>query len=280
MTVAARAGAGHPRVALSSSSVYPLGLEATFQLAAELGYDGIELMVLSDPATWDLDGVRALSREYDVPVLSLHAPCLLVTQRVWGTLDPWTKLDRSIDLAFELETDVVVVHPPFRWQKDYAADFCDGVAVREHERRVHLAVENMYPWRAGNRSVEAYLPHWDPVPYPYDNVTLDFSHAATAGSDVLEMQAALGPRLRHVHLTDGSGSVWDEHLLPGDGGQPCGEFLQRLADKGYDGVVAVEVSTRKRLPEQRVVDLAEALVFARLHLGADPVPVRDREVRS
>ena len=49
-----------------------------------------------------------------------------------------------------------------------------------------LAVENMYPWRARSREMLAYLPHWDPVSQPYDNVTLDLSHTATAGSDALD----------------------------------------------------------------------------------------------
>ena len=67
-------------------------------------------------------------------MLSVHAPTLLVTQRVWGT-DPWEKIDRSIALADELGADTVVLHPPFRWQREYARDFVDGVARRERGRR-------------------------------------------------------------------------------------------------------------------------------------------------
>ncbi|HQY97673.1 MAG TPA: sugar phosphate isomerase/epimerase, partial [Phycicoccus sp.] len=113
--------------------------------------------------------------------------------------------------------------------------------------------------------------HWDPVTQPYDHVTLDLSHTATARSDAMAMAEALGPRLTHVHLADGLGSNLDEHLVPGRGGQPCGEFLERLADTGFTGSVVVEVSTRKVSPEQREVDLAEALAFARLHLATVPV---------
>jgi sugar phosphate isomerase/epimerase len=264
-----------PRVTLSSSSVYPLGVAAAFETAARLGYDGVEVMVLSDPTTQDAGALRALARRYDMPVLSIHAPTLLVTQRVWGTSDPWTKVDRSIDLALDLGSDTVVLHPPFRWQKEYASSFTDGVAIREHERDVILAVENMFPWRARNTAMQAYLPHWDPVPQPYDNVTLDLSHTATAGSDALQMQAALGTRLHHIHLADGTGSMKDEHLVPGRGSQPCGEFLTRLMEARFAGIVAVEVGTRRVAPEQRDVDLAESLAFARLNLGESGLRVRD-----
>src|SRR5665648_494949 len=130
----------------------------------------------------------------------------------------------------------------------------------------------MFPWRARNRSVDAYLPHWDPVDQPYDHVTLDLSHAAIAGSDVLAMAAALGPRLAHLHLADGSGSPMDEHLVPGRGGQPCAELLGTLAVQQFSGSVVVEVSTRRVSGEQREADLAEALAFARLHLATATVP--------
>jgi Sugar phosphate isomerases/epimerases len=99
-------------------------------------------------------------------------------------------------------------------------------------------------------------------------VTLDLSHTATAGSDAMAMAAALGPRLAHIHLADGLGSPMDEHLVPGRGGQPCAELLETLAVQQFSGSVVVEVSTRRVSGEQREVDLAEALAFARLYLAA------------
>ncbi|QIM22846.1 sugar phosphate isomerase/epimerase [Phycicoccus sp. HDW14] len=258
------------RVTLSTASVYPEGCASAFATAARLGYDGVEVMVWTDPLTREAGALQRLSDLHGVPVLSVHAPTLLVTQRVWGA-DPWEKVDRSVGLARELGAGTVVLHPPFRWQREYARGFADGVALREDETDVRLAVENMYPWRAGarTREVEAYLPHWDPVPQPYDHVTLDLSHTATAGSDALEMVDRLGPRLTHLHLADGSGAPRDEHLVPGRGGQPCGAVLEALATKGFAGDVVVEVSTRRSDEEGRDLDLAEALAFARLHL--DPV---------
>jgi sugar phosphate isomerase/epimerase len=258
-------------VALSTASVYPGSCAATFDVAERLGYDGVEVMVWTDPVSQEAGALRALVDLHGIPVVSVHAPTLLLTQRVWGT-DPWTKVDRSVALARDVGASTVVVHPPFRWQREYARDFVDGVAVREEETGMAIAVENMFPWRAGTRDVQAYLPHWDPVPQPYDHVTLDLSHTATAGSDALEMVDALGPRLAHVHLADGVGSVMDEHLVPGRGMQPCGEVLEVLAARRYTGSVVVEVGTRKLGREEREDDLAEALAFARLHLAAAVSP--------
>ena len=257
------------RVALSTASVYPDGCAAAFATARRLGYDGVEVMVWTDPVSQVPGALAALSELHGIPVLSVHAPTLLLTQRVWST-DPWTKVDKSIELAREVGAETVVLHPPFRWQKEYAREFLDGVALREHETGIRLAVENMFPWRARNREYQAYLPGWDPVPLPYDNVTLDLSHTSTAGSDALQMATELGSRLAHVHLADGTGSAKDEHLVPGRGTQPCAEFLETLAVQGYSGSVVVEVGTRKLTVEQREIDLTEALAFARLHLAAAP----------
>ncbi len=268
MSVPARPAASPARVTLSTASVYPEGCASAFATAARLGYDGVEVMVWTDPLTREAGALRRLAEHHGVPVLSVHAPTLLVTQRVWGT-DPWQKVDRSVGLAQELGADTVVLHPPFRWQREYARGFTDGVALRERDSGTRLAVENMYPWRAASRSreVEAYLPHWDPVPQAYDHVTVDLSHTAAAGSDAMEMVRRLGSRLTHLHLADGSGAPRDEHLVPGRGTQPCGEVLETLAGAGYSGNVVVEVSTRRADPLQRELDLAEALAFARLHLA-------------
>lgn len=270
---------GLPRVTLSTSSVYPLGVAAAFETAARLGYDGVEVMVLSDPITQDAEVLNRLAQRHGLPVTSIHAPTLLVAQRVYGASDPWTKIDRSVDLAHEVGCPTIVLHPPFRWQKDYARSFIDGVATREHERDITLAVENMFPWRARRSHLQAYLPAWDPVPQPYDNVTLDLSHAATAGSDALDMQKALGQRLAHVHLADGSGSMKDEHLAPGSGTQPCAEFLRRLVTAGFRGDVAVEVNTRRGGGRTRKADLTQSLEFARRHLqeGLDLVQAAQQQ---
>ncbi|HET7398889.1 MAG TPA: sugar phosphate isomerase/epimerase [Intrasporangium sp.] len=255
-------------IGLSTASLYPSDAATAFSAAARLGYDAVEVMVWTDPVTQEAGALRALSELHGIPIVSVHAPTLLLTQRVWGN-DPWGKVDRSIELAQEVGASTVVLHPPFRWQREYAAGFVDGVATREDETGIRLAVENMFPWRTARRDVLAYLPHWDPVEQPFDHVTLDLSHTATAGSDALEMARQLGSRLTHVHLADGTGSFKDEHLVPGRGDQPCGAVLQLVADAGFDGAVVVEVGTRKVGPDQRELDLAEALAFARLHLAPE-----------
>lgn len=252
-------------VSLSTSSVYPGTTADGFAAAKRLGFDGVEVMVGIDETSADIDEVSRLSDVHQIAVTAVHAPCLLVTQRVWGT-DPWGKLRTSAQMAQAVGAGVIVVHPPFRWQRDYARGFVEGIADLEAETGLIYAVENMYPWRTGKREFQAYQPGWDPVEQPYEHVTLDLSHASTARSDVVAMAQSLGPRLAHIHMTDGSGSARDEHLIPGRGNQPCAEFLAQVAASDYAGHIAVEVSTRKAADDAaREADLLEALAFTRLH---------------
>ncbi|MGO1165748.1 MAG: sugar phosphate isomerase/epimerase family protein [Janibacter sp.] len=253
-------------VALSTASVYPEGAATAFELAADLGYDGVEIMVWTDPVSQNPRALRALADHHGVDIVSIHAPTLLLTQRVLSST-AWGKIDRSIELAQEVGAPTVVLHPPFRWQKEYARTFADGVAEREHDTGIVLAVENMFPWAARGRQVQAYLPHWDPVPQPYDHVTIDLSHTATARSDAMQMVRDLEGRLAHIHLADGHlTTLKDDHLVPGRGSQPCAEVLEHIAAHDFAGVVVLEVGTRRR-PKDREDDLRESLDFARRHLG-------------
>ncbi|MCY7401583.1 MAG: sugar phosphate isomerase/epimerase [Nocardioides sp.] len=257
-----------PTIGLSTASVYPESTAHAFGWAASVGYDAVEVMVGIDALSQQIGSVKRLSEHHRLPICAVHAPCLLFTQRVWG-IDPWGKLERSAEMAEAVGADVVVVHPPFRWQKDYAAGFVEGIASLEASTGIAFAVENMYPWRASSRrGMEMYLPGWDPSQEDYAHTTIDLSHAAIARSDVVEMAERSGDRLRHVHLTDGSGSAKDEHLVPGRGVMQAERFLKHLVGTGFEGHVVLEINTRRCTTRaERETDLRESLDFAREHLG-------------
>lgn len=255
------------KVGMSTAAVYPEGTAAAFAMAADLGYDGVEVMVQTEPLSQDADLLADLVQQHQIPVLSVHSPCLLVTARVWST-DPLVKLTRSVDMAERLGAETVVVHPPFVWQRAAAAIFAPSIAELGDRTPVRIAVENMFPVKVRGAVVNSYRPHWNPVSAGHRWFTLDLSHTATSGTDALELAAIMGDKLGHLHLADGSGSTKDEHLVPGRGGQPCGEILELLVRNDYRHSVVVEISTRGVDRDEREIDLAEALSFARLHLAA------------
>src|SRR5262249_38100242 len=272
-----RTRSGRPLVALSTASAFPERVADAFELAARLGYDGLEVMVSADAVSQDTEALRRLADYHGMPVLALHAPCLLVTQRVWG-YEPWGKLVRAKEAAQALGAKVVVVHPPFRWQRDYARDFTEGLTRMSEESDIVFAVENMYPLRAGGAELAAYAPHWNPLLMDSPHVTLDLSHTATSGSDAFAMAEELGDRLVHVHMADGAGVPnRDKHPGPGRRRQPSAPPPEKPAPTRSRGIVGRGVTARGATRgEARIGVLTEALDFTRRHLAATPAATQSR----
>lgn len=261
------------RHGMSTSCVYPTGTRRAFELAAEAGYDGVEVMVTQDRVTQDADALRALAAETGMDILSIHAPVLTRTAFVWGR-DHREKLRRSAELAAAVGASTVVVHPPFRWQRRYAGAFVDLVAELSETHGLELAVENMACFQSRGLRVQPFAFGYDPAPLGCAALTLDFSHAALAGEDSLEIATRYGDRLRHVHLCDGTapsprGAFLDEHLLPGDGEQPVAEVLGLLRAADWSGSIVAEV----HLPATggdalRLAQLRASLAFAKRALAS------------
>ena len=93
------------------------------------------------------------------------------------------------------------------------------------------------------------------------------------------MAQRLGDRLRHVHMTDGSGSPKDEHLVPGSRGDADRAAAGAPRRRGFEGhVVARSTPARPRTPSARESDLLETLAYTRLHFAApEAAPGRPAE---
>ena len=94
-------------IGMSTSCNFPMGVEQSFRLARLAGYDGLEVMVTTDPVTRDAESLRRLSDRYELPILSIHAPSLFLTQFVWGR-DAEAKLQKSAQLAHDVGASAVV----------------------------------------------------------------------------------------------------------------------------------------------------------------------------
>jgi sugar phosphate isomerase/epimerase len=249
-----------PRLLFSSAAFFARPLASTFGIVAETGYSGVEVMVTKDPASQDPARMRALAEEHGLSIGAIHAPSLLVTRKVWGT-DPVGKIDRAIRVAEQAEVPVVVMHPPFRWQRGYRRWLDEDLPELEARTGVTVAIENMFPVRMGRRAVTLHsnqnLEELEGLPH----LVLDTSHAAVAQHDPVEVRQRFGPRLSHVHLSDNAGRGWDSHLPPGQGVLDLDAFCEDLADDGYAGAVSLEVDLRTHLTDP--VRLREVMVSMR-----------------
>jgi sugar phosphate isomerase/epimerase len=233
-----------PRLACSTASAFTLPLRAIFELLAETGFQGVEVMVTKDPATQDPETIGELAEGFGLRIDAIHAPFLLVTRGVWGT-EPVGKIRRAVALAEEVGAPLVVVHPPYRWQGAYRRWMLEELPALARTTSVRVAVENMFPVRVRGRRIAALhtvrdLADLDPFP----NVVLDTSHAAVAGLDLLEAVARLGRRIAHVHLSNNAGKGWDSHSPLDEGVLDLAPFLDALAAGGFDGAISLELDLR------------------------------------
>lgn len=234
-------------IVLSTGSFFP-NTELGFRMASELGYDGVEVMVNHDRRSQTVESVKDLAGTYGVAVRAVHVPCLVVSQHVWGW-NPELKLRRSVEMAAAVGAGVVVVHPPFRWQREYGEVFQAVVAeLNEAADGPRVTVENMFTTTALGRRVDPYLCSDDPGFTPFDALTLDTSHVGAARQDLLEVYRLMRGRVRHLHLSDSTSTKGDEHLPPGQGTLPLPDLAAALLADGFDGDVVLEVAIG-RLPD-------------------------------
>jgi sugar phosphate isomerase/epimerase len=247
-----------PRLACSTASVFTRPLRAIFALLAETGFTGVEVMVTKDPATQEPRTIRDLAEEHGLRVDAIHAPFLLVTRSVWGT-DPLGKVYRAIELAEQVGSPLVVVHPPYRWQTSYRRWLEEHLPGLERQTGVRVAVENMFPVRVRGRKIAAlHATQTLEDLQGFPDVVLDTSHAAVADLDPVDALGRLQGRLAHVHLSNNAGKGWDSHLPVDEGVLDLNGFLGALSADGFDGTVSLELDLRGHMADEDA--LREALV--------------------
>jgi sugar phosphate isomerase/epimerase len=234
-----------PSVVLSTAAFFARPLAATFALAAECGYTGVEVMVTKDPASQEPATMSGLADKHGLRINAIHAPALLLTRSVWGT-DPIGKIDMATRVARAAGVPLVVMHPPYRWQHGYRRWLTESLPSVEERTGVTVAIENMFPVHIGSKPLMFHANQDLDQLAGFPHLVLDTSHAAVARHDLVEVRRLFGERLRHVHLSDNAGKGWDSHLPPGEGVLDLDAFLLDLASSDFAGVVSLEVDLRKR----------------------------------
>ena len=257
-------------------------LEDALRLLAENGYEGVALTldhVHFDPFAPEVRG-RAVALRSLLDELGLE--CVIETGARF-LLDPRRKhhptllgegrerridlIRRAIDIATELEAGVVSMwsgaapdgaSPQQAWER--LIDGCERVLAHAAERGVAIGfepepgmlVERLDDYEALGQELGAP---------PEFGLTLDLGHCVCLEpTPVAECVRRFPRRLVHVHAEDMRRGT-HEHLMFGDGDLDLGAALGALADAGYAGLVAVELS-RHAHEAHRTVPLAIALMRA------------------
>lgn len=277
-----------PTIALSTGSLYSYGIARVFELAAEAGFDAIEVLV---DHRWDSRQpayLRRLSRESNLPIVAVHNP-FKPTLPGWPH-DSVGRLRETVVLAREVGAGVVVTHLPLRirgarieffgfarsplllpiplgGESEYRDFLLNGLAAFEADEGVKVGVENMPAKVFLGRTVEIHWLNNLETLSRMPHLTLDTTHIGTWGADLLDVYEQIKARVVHVHLSNFNGQ---EHQLPENGHLPLGELLLRLTQDGYAGAVSLEVGPEMLEAEddaQVRAHLRRAVDFFRQHTG-------------
>lgn len=244
----------------STGSLYPYGTERCFDLAAQAGFDGIELMV---DYRWDTRQpayLKTLMERSKLPILAVHNPFAVVA--TWPKLKPGL-IQKSVELASAVGSPVVVHHLPMRmgrvqlevagkkhvlslpamhnehgYRKWLENDYADIQQKSQKQSGVTLCIENMPARKICGRRFNAH--HWNTVDTitRFPTLTMDTTHLGTWGIEAADVYPHWGERIKHVHLSNYDGN---EHRLPQCGELDLKRLIAQMAANGYEGSISIEL---------------------------------------
>lgn len=270
---------------LSTGSLYSYSIDRVFALAAEAGFDGIEVLIDHRWDTRQTEYLRHLVDRHQLPIPVLHSPFSRNCSG-WGESE-YGAVARTADLAVELGSEVVVHHLPTRFgfafiqtaggsmllpnpfdsdHRNYANWLTESYAALQASVDVFLCIENLPAHRVWGMRVNPA--RWnahsratldDITRFPH--ITLDTTHLATWGLNPVEAYERWGQRIKHVHLSNFDGS---EHRRPEVGFLRLGALLAIMAADGYGYSISLELqpdSLEAGAPDSRIVDLLRGSLY-------------------
>lgn len=257
-----------PTLAISTGPLWRLPLERAFEVVKATGAEGVEILVTQDTDTQSPNTLERLANRYDLPIVAVHAPQLLVTRRTFST-NQLEKIQRTAELSNALDVDTIVLHPPYLWQIRYSLwvlhEFEDALAGGPT-----ITMENMYPVHVGSRRMRFHRFGSVGRLDRFSHVTLDTSHLAVSEEDIVESYRALADRVVHVHLSDNRGKGRDSHAPLGEGILPIPSFIGALDNPALRSI-ALEIDPGPSTGDPHEIErrLSASLDLVRRHL---PLP--------
>ncbi len=259
-------------LSLSAGCLFTLPLQRIFELSAESGFDGVELII--NQKFQGVDAVKLVTSLQKITVIhSIHAPFMMLDG--WGT--PMDSLKRTAELAVECGIPLVNFHPP-SWMGFEFAFWRWLYKIRDFQKEIGLdgkvliTLENM-PW-VGEQKINPNIlsrPQ-EMVKFIHEHnlfMTFDCTHMGSGKTNFINefFLCYESGRIRNIHFSDyGHGR---EHLLPGRGILPLTRFLNHLRHTDYQSTITLELDPNE-FPkgEQNILkSLKEIHSFLRTETG-------------
>ncbi|MEI6306083.1 MAG: sugar phosphate isomerase/epimerase family protein [Deltaproteobacteria bacterium] len=255
-------------ISLSTGTLYTMPLRRVMEMAAEAGFDGVELIINQD--FQKVNPVKLLSSLQGITTIhSIHAPFMPLDG--WG--GPVDSLKHSIKLAAECGIPLVNFHPP-SWMGFEIGFWRWLYSIRDFQKELGLdgkivvTIENM-PW-VGKMNVNPHILSntqrmIDFIKEHNLFMTFDCTHMGSGKTNFIHdfYLCYDSGRIRNIHFSDyGHGR---EHLMPGHGILPLTRFLNHLRNTDYKDTVTLELSPGEFPKGERYIfeSLLDVLAFLR-----------------
>ena len=240
---------------ISSLVFLPESLTSSMEKIAEHNFDAWEIVCEGTHylSPKNIKYLMELKESYEVDIV-VHAP--------FSDLNPASMNERvrkltvecirdAIEGAFELDSEVVVVHPgyiPPLWS-NYVNEILDNnfstlseIVEMAEDYGIKIGLENMPNFKGVlGITPESLLDIIKDIDSKNLGITFDIGHANTAGNpaEFVEKLQNIGIGIIHVHAHDNNGYD-DEHLKIGEGNINFIEVLEKLKEIGYNGIISLE----------------------------------------
>ncbi|MCI8332157.1 MAG: sugar phosphate isomerase/epimerase [Clostridiales bacterium] len=242
-----------------------------FEMTKKAGFEGIEFNI-TDPFTADeLAEIKALSKEFGIPVLSLVSD--LHWQYHLTSNDPADR-KRAQEITKELVTQakelgadsVLVVPGTVNENVTYVEAYNNALnALIElkpflEEMKVNVGIENV--WNKFLITAFEMRDFIDAVDCPYVGSYFDAGNVAINAFPEYWIEI-LGKRIKKVHIKDfracDSGGVLSTFVDLGEGDIRWDRVMKALREVGYDDYITCEVAYHKICPQTSLDNMSRTL---------------------
>lgn len=258
-------------------------LEETFCLAAQAGFEGVDLNIFFDHTDMPLDQfcnpVKAAMQKYGLKIVQAHAPFPYTLFQDTDNERVLQATRKAIDICEELGCPFLIVHPravredPAKTHADeweYNIGWFSRLIDRLNDANTICCLENLMLDAPGGRFMTGPCTEPREAKEYIDELNeragkecfgfcLDTGHALLVGMDAAEYARVLGKRLKALHVHDNSGRA-DEHLFPYMGVADWPRFCAALKENGYQGALNFETFGIFRRYDRRLTPQLLALL--------------------
>ncbi|MEI7564039.1 MAG: TIM barrel protein [bacterium] len=228
-----------PAFLFSTDSLSGYGLDLTFELVKEAGFEGLDIALWKNFDAWNVEYTKKLSDQYGLPVKVIQ---------VSGNVNE-KEMNKALDLCYGLGADTIAINAPTMFNFKAFSYITDNLPRWKKENKaIHFTIIN-----PEDSNIFAL-----PIPkYRFSNIVeiikkylcylgLDISNmdSNSLENDFMRRMKDFLPYISVLYLSDKS-RTGEDHVAPGDGTLKLDFLLKKLKEYGYNRYISTKLKLSK-----------------------------------